>query len=248
MFRIHRRQRTAPCHSKYGLHATQEAGRLFCPQCGNATMEKVEVTTGPDGAEQYGIRKKHNLRGTRFSLPKPKVRAFGWRMVTTATSPQCVRSNQGFLYMATMLVLDVESRFWWQVYAHTCIGLLTAWGWYRDMVASAGGHDAAGGTAGQSRCPLALGVLTLSLNVLQGGRQDGVPVLREDVMLQRMPHMRAQVAKAGVEVRCPLLPDSCESFMSHMMLVQFVSIAACSPCLRNGRLTVFRHAAQTRTL
>ena len=52
----------------------QEAGRLFCPQCGNATMEKVEVTTGPDGAEQYGIRKKHNLRGTRYSLPKPKVR------------------------------------------------------------------------------------------------------------------------------------------------------------------------------
>lgn len=51
----------------------QEAGRLFCPQCGNATMEKVEVTTGPDGAEQYGIRKKHNLRGTRYSLPKPKV-------------------------------------------------------------------------------------------------------------------------------------------------------------------------------
>jgi Nin one binding (NOB1) Zn-ribbon like len=51
----------------------QEAGRLFCPQCGNATMEKVEVTTGPDGAEQYGVRKKHNLRGTRYSLPKPKV-------------------------------------------------------------------------------------------------------------------------------------------------------------------------------
>lgn len=90
---------------------TKEAGRLFCPQCGNATMEKVEVTTGPDGAEQYGIRRKHNLRGTRFSLPKPK-----------------------------------------------------------------------------------------------GGRQDGVPVLREDVMLQRMPHMRAQVAKAGVEVD-PFAPE-----------------------------------------
>jgi len=29
---------------------------------------------GPDGAEQYGVRRKHVLRGTRFSLPKPRVR------------------------------------------------------------------------------------------------------------------------------------------------------------------------------
>jgi len=51
----------------------QEIGRLFCPRCGNATVEKVEVLTGPDGQEQYGVRRKHVLRGTRFSLPKPKV-------------------------------------------------------------------------------------------------------------------------------------------------------------------------------
>lgn len=55
----------------------QEAGRLFCPQCGNATMDKVEVTIGSEGQEQYGVRKKHNLRGTRFSLPKPKVGLWG---------------------------------------------------------------------------------------------------------------------------------------------------------------------------
>lgn len=73
----------------------KEAGRLFCPQCGNATMEKVEVTVDAAGQEQYGVRKRHNLRGSRFSLPKPK-----------------------------------------------------------------------------------------------GGRQNGVAILREDVMLQRMPHMR----------------------------------------------------------
>lgn len=53
---------------------SQEVGRLFCPRCGNATVEKVEVLTGPDGQEQYGVRRKHVLRGTRFSLPKPKVR------------------------------------------------------------------------------------------------------------------------------------------------------------------------------
>lgn len=35
---------------------------------------------------------------------------------------------------------------------------------------------------------------------LQGGRQDGVAVLREDVMLQRMPHMRAQAGKSAPEV------------------------------------------------
>lgn len=47
--------------------------KLFCSKCGNAALEKVEVTTSADGQEQYGVRKKHNLRGTRFSLPKPKV-------------------------------------------------------------------------------------------------------------------------------------------------------------------------------
>eukprot|EP00873_Tetraselmis_striata_P011824 jgi/Tetstr1/432088/TSEL_021559.t1 len=51
---------------------TREMQKLFCPQCGNATMDKVELTIGPDGQEQYGVRKKHNLRGTRYSLPKPK--------------------------------------------------------------------------------------------------------------------------------------------------------------------------------
>lgn len=51
----------------------QEPGRLFCPHCGNATLDKVELTIGPDGTEQYGVRKRFNTRGTRFSLPKPKV-------------------------------------------------------------------------------------------------------------------------------------------------------------------------------
>ena len=38
-------------------------------------MERVEVTVGPDGAEFLGVRRKHCLKGTRFSLPKPKVTA-----------------------------------------------------------------------------------------------------------------------------------------------------------------------------
>lgn len=51
---------------------TKEVGRLFCPRCGNATLDRVQVTISPEGAEQYGVRKKHILRGTRYSLPRPK--------------------------------------------------------------------------------------------------------------------------------------------------------------------------------
>ena len=53
--------------------SVQEAGRLFCSKCGNAALQKVEVLVGSDGAEQYGVRKKHIIRGTRFPLPKPHV-------------------------------------------------------------------------------------------------------------------------------------------------------------------------------
>jgi len=52
----------------------QEMERLFCPTCGNAALQKVEVSIGENGAEQYGVRKKHIIRGSRFSLPKPRVR------------------------------------------------------------------------------------------------------------------------------------------------------------------------------
>jgi hypothetical protein len=52
---------------------TREAGRLFCPKCGNMSLDRVEVAVGPDGAEYFGVRKRHILRGTKFSLPKPRV-------------------------------------------------------------------------------------------------------------------------------------------------------------------------------
>ncbi|KAF5837616.1 Nin one binding Zn-ribbon like-domain-containing protein [Dunaliella salina] len=51
---------------------TKEAGRLFCPRCGNAALERVEVTISPEGTEFFGVKKKHVLKGTRYSLPKPK--------------------------------------------------------------------------------------------------------------------------------------------------------------------------------
>ena len=51
---------------------TKEVGRLFCPRCGNAALDKVRVVVGPDGAEQYGVKKKHILRGTKYSIPRPR--------------------------------------------------------------------------------------------------------------------------------------------------------------------------------
>ena len=46
---------------------------MFCEHCGHATLRKVEVVVTPGGLEQYGVPKRHNIRGTRFSLPKPQV-------------------------------------------------------------------------------------------------------------------------------------------------------------------------------
>jgi RNA-binding protein NOB1 len=58
---------------------TRDPGRLFCPKCGNLSLDRVEVVVGADGAEYFGVTKRHILRGTRFSLPKPKVGPEGCR-------------------------------------------------------------------------------------------------------------------------------------------------------------------------
>jgi RNA-binding protein NOB1 len=51
---------------------TKQTTRVFCAKCGNATLQKVQHTVGANGAEQFGVRRKHKIRGTRFSLPAPK--------------------------------------------------------------------------------------------------------------------------------------------------------------------------------
>jgi len=51
---------------------SREAGRLFCPRCGNASLDKVEVVVDASGVAAFGVRKSHCLRGTKFSLPKPR--------------------------------------------------------------------------------------------------------------------------------------------------------------------------------
>ncbi|KFM23199.1 RNA-binding protein NOB1 [Auxenochlorella protothecoides] len=54
------------------FQVSKEVGRVFCARCGNAAMERVHVSVSPEGVEQYGVRKRHVLRGTRFALPKPR--------------------------------------------------------------------------------------------------------------------------------------------------------------------------------
>ena len=75
----------------------QEPGRLFCPHCGNATLDKVELTIGPDGSEQYGVRKRFNLRGTRFSLPKPKVQPLPIDQLASVLVLHLIPSNADML-------------------------------------------------------------------------------------------------------------------------------------------------------
>ena len=69
--RITRLQRwVLRCHACFGV--TRDVGRHFCERCGNAALQRVTLTVGADGAECVGVRKRHNLRGTRYSLPAPR--------------------------------------------------------------------------------------------------------------------------------------------------------------------------------
>ncbi|CEF98496.1 Nin one binding (NOB1) Zn-ribbon-like [Ostreococcus tauri] len=58
------------CHACNEI--SRDLSRIFCPKCGNQTMQKVEHTVTRDGVEQFGVRKKFVLRGSKYSLPLPK--------------------------------------------------------------------------------------------------------------------------------------------------------------------------------
>ena len=69
--RITRLQRwVLRCHACFGV--TRDVGRHFCGRCGNAALQRVTLTVDAAGAECVGVRKRHNLRGTRYSLPAPR--------------------------------------------------------------------------------------------------------------------------------------------------------------------------------
>jgi len=61
---------------------THDMVRIFCPSCGNKTLQKIAVSINEDGVMQYHYPKRYrnpNIRGTKFSIPAPK----GGRIVDT---------------------------------------------------------------------------------------------------------------------------------------------------------------------
>lgn len=56
------------------FHSTRETEKIFCPKCGNATLDRVPITLDADGRMiiHDGRRRKTNLRGTVYSIPKYK--------------------------------------------------------------------------------------------------------------------------------------------------------------------------------
>lgn len=69
--RITRLQRwVLRCHACSAVSRQME--RHFCEKCGNATMQRVTLTVDGEGVEHVGVRRRHRLRGTRYSLPAPK--------------------------------------------------------------------------------------------------------------------------------------------------------------------------------
>ncbi|KAH8582747.1 ART-4 PIN+Zn ribbon involved in RNA metabolism [Cryptosporidium sp. chipmunk genotype I] len=51
----------------------RDTSRKFCGKCGNATLDRVPIKVSSDGTIELDCyRKKVNLRGTIYSIPKPK--------------------------------------------------------------------------------------------------------------------------------------------------------------------------------
>ncbi|XP_038068009.1 RNA-binding protein NOB1-like [Patiria miniata] len=53
---------------------TNNMTKVFCPHCGNRTLDKVTVTTEEDGSQRIHLshRKVMNKRGLKYPLPMPK--------------------------------------------------------------------------------------------------------------------------------------------------------------------------------
>lgn len=113
-----RGKHSAFCSSSYSASCLPHAHPLHVHACmclicaaAHACMHacgwlQVEVNVGPDGAELFGVRRKHVLKGTVYSLPKPRVRAHEHEphglhahahaaMGTWARDPGWIRSHRG---------------------------------------------------------------------------------------------------------------------------------------------------------
>merc|ERR1712072_1034541 len=51
---------------------TEQMEAVFCPSCGNNTLYKVAIDVSESGVSHYELRKRNNLRGTKYSIPMPK--------------------------------------------------------------------------------------------------------------------------------------------------------------------------------
>jgi RNA-binding protein NOB1 len=62
------------CFSIFPMHGLRPEEWLFCKRCGNASLARLGVTLGPDGAPRYHYKRfrQINTRGTIYALPAPK--------------------------------------------------------------------------------------------------------------------------------------------------------------------------------
>ncbi|XP_072169063.1 RNA-binding protein NOB1-like [Diadema setosum] len=60
------------CHDCFKV--THDMSKIFCPKCGNKSLDKVTVTVDEDGTQRYHMsrRRPPNTRGMRYALPKPQ--------------------------------------------------------------------------------------------------------------------------------------------------------------------------------
>ncbi len=61
------------CFSIFPMHGLRQEDSLFCRRCGNATLARLGVTLGSDGAPRYHYKRfrQINVRGTVYALPAP---------------------------------------------------------------------------------------------------------------------------------------------------------------------------------
>ncbi|XP_030831106.1 RNA-binding protein NOB1 [Strongylocentrotus purpuratus] len=60
------------CHDCFKV--THDMGKVFCPKCGNKSLDKVTMTIDEDGSRRYHMSRRRpvNTRGLRYNLPKPQ--------------------------------------------------------------------------------------------------------------------------------------------------------------------------------
>jgi len=85
----HLRRWVLRCHACEEI--TRSLTRMFCPKCGNQALQKVEHTVTRDGVEQFGVRKKFVLRGTKYALPPPKGGRYAKKVILREDQLMSVR-------------------------------------------------------------------------------------------------------------------------------------------------------------